>query len=169
MLGNKVQEAFNEQLNAEYASSYLYLSMAAYAEAENLKGVAHWFRVQSQEELHHAMKIFEFVVDRGGRVLLTAIEAPATKWKSPLHLFEATLEHEQYVTKRIDKLVDLSIAENDHASHGFLQWFVNEQVEEEATVEEIIAQLKLVEGAPGGLFLLDRELAQRGLRAGTND
>ena len=161
MLSKKVQEALNAQLNAEYASSYLYLSMAAYAEVENLKGTAHWFRLQSQEELGHAIKIFDFIVDRGGRVLLTAIDGPGTDWKSPLAVFEATLEHERHVTDRINKLVDLAIAENDHATHSFLQWFVNEQVEEEASVDEIIAQLKLVESAPGGLFLLDRELGQR--------
>lgn len=161
MLSKKIQQALNDQINAEYFSSYLYLSMAAHCEAVNLEGFAHWMRIQSQEELAHALKFFEFVVDRGGRVDLKAIDGPPTSWDSPAALFEATLEHERHVTGRIHNLVDLARAESDHATEAFLQWFVNEQVEEEKTADGILQKLKLVQDAPGGLYLLDRELSQR--------
>ena len=161
MLSQKMQEALNDQINAEYFSSYLYLAMAAHCEAINLDGFANWLRVQTQEEMAHAMKFFGFVLERGGRVELKAIEAPPSQWESPLAIFEATLKHEQYITDRINKLVDLAVAESDHATNAFLQWFVSEQVEEEATADGILQKLKLMADAPGGLFMLDRELAQR--------
>ena len=161
MLSHKMQEALNDQINAEYFSSYLYLAMAAHCEAINLDGFANWLRVQTQEEMAHAMKFFGFVLERGGRVELKAIEAPPSQWESPLAIFEATLKHEQYITDRINKLVDLALAESDHATNAFLQWFVSEQVEEEATADGILQKLKLMADAPGGLFMLDRELAQR--------
>ncbi len=161
MLSQKMQDALNEQINAEYYSSYLYLSMAAHCEAINLDGFANWLRVQTQEEMAHAMKIFDFVLERGGRVELKPIEGPPAQWDSPVAIFEATLKHEQHVTSRINKLVDLAIDQSDHATNAFLQWFVNEQVEEEATADAILQKLKLMADAPGGLFLLDRELAQR--------
>ncbi len=161
MISAKMQDALNEQVNAEYYSSYLYLAMAAHCEAINLKGFANWFRVQTQEEMVHALKIFDFVLERGGRVELKPIEGPPTQWDSPVAIFEATLEHERHVTSRINKLVDLAIAESDHATNAFLQWFVSEQVEEEASVDDVLQKLKLTAGAPGGLFLLDQELAQR--------
>jgi ferritin len=118
-------------------------------------------RVQTQEEVSHAMKIYDFVNERGGRVLLQAIEGPPTKWKSPLAVFEDAYAHEQKVTGLINNLVDLAIKEKDHATNSFLQWFVNEQVEEEASADEIVQQLKMMEDAPGGMFMLDRELGQR--------
>ena len=161
MIGQKMQDALNDQINAEYYSSYLYLSMAAHSEAINLKGFANWFRVQAREEMVHAMKMFDFVLERGGQVTLKAIEGPPTAWDSPVAIFEATLEHEIHVTSLINKLVDLAIAESDHAANAFLQWFVTEQVEEEASADEVLQKLKLMGDAPGGIFMLDQELAQR--------
>jgi len=161
MLSTKMQEALNAQINAEYYSSYLYLSMAAHCQAINLEGFAAWLRIQADEEMIHAMKLYDFVLERNGRVTLTAIEAPPTEWATPLAVFEATYAHELEVTRRINKLVDLAIAESDHATNTFLQWFVNEQVEEEASADAVVQKLKLLAGAPGGLFMLDQELGQR--------
>jgi len=161
MLTPKMEAALNEQINAEYYSAYLYLSMAAYFDSINLPGFANWMRVQNEEETFHTMKFFDFVVERGNRVKLTAIEAPETEWDSPLAVFEATLAHEQHVTGLINKLVDLALSESDHATNNFLQWFVGEQVEEEATADGILQQLRLMKDAPGGLFMMDRELGQR--------
>ncbi|MHC4403164.1 MAG: ferritin [Planctomycetota bacterium] len=161
MLSQTMQDALNEQLNAEYYSSYLYLSMAAHCEATNLDGFANWLRIQTQEEMAHAMKFFDFILERGGRVELKPIQGPPTQWESPVAIFEATLQHEQHVTALINKLVDQALAESDHATGTFLQWFVTEQVEEEATADNILQKLKLMADAPGGLFLMDRELAQR--------
>jgi ferritin len=161
MISPKMQEALNDQINAEYYSSYLYLAMAAHCAGNNLAGFASWFRVQTQEEMFHAMKFFDYVLERGGRVELKPIEGPPTEWDSPVAIFEATLEHERHVTSLINKLVDLAVAERDHATQAFLQWFVNEQVEEEASAESILRKLQMVAGAPGGVFWLDRELAQR--------
>ncbi len=161
MLSKKMLEALNDQINAEYYSSYLYLSMAAHCERLNLKGFGNWFRVQAQEEMVHVMKFFDYVLDRGGEVKLKAIEGPATSWASPLAAFEAALAHEQHITARINKLVDLAIAESDHATNTLLQWFVSEQVEEEASADAIVQQLKLAADAPAALFMIDRELGQR--------
>jgi ferritin len=161
MLSKKMQEALNNQINAEYHSSYLYLSMAAYCERLDLKGFGHWFRIQALEEMVHVMKFFDYVLDRGGEVALTAIEGPATTWASPPAAFEAALAHEQYITGRINKLVDLALAESDHATNALLQWFVTEQVEEEAAADAIVRQLKLAADAPAALFMIDRELGQR--------
>lgn len=161
MLSAKMQEALNAQINAEYYSSYLYLSMSAYCREMNLDGFASWLRIQADEEMIHAMKIYDFVFERNGRVALTAIDAPPTEWESPLAVFEATFAHEQHVTALINKLVDLAIAESDHATNSFLQWFVNEQVEEESSADAVLQKLKLLANAPGGLFMLDRELGLR--------
>ena len=161
MLSPKMETALNEQINAEIYSAYLYLSMAAYFDSINLPGFASWMRVQNEEETFHAMKFFDFVAERGNRVKLTAIEAPETEWGSPLAVFEATLAHEQHVTGLINKLVDVALSESDHATNNFLQWFVGEQVEEEATADGILQQLRLMKDAPGGLFMMDRELGQR--------
>jgi len=161
MIGKKMEKALNDQINAELYSAYIYLAMSAYFEAENLLGCANWMRIQVQEETAHAMKIYDFVNERGGRVVLKAVEGPPKDWKSPLAAFEAAYEHEQYVTGRINKLVDLAIAEKDHASNAFLQWFVNEQVEEETSVDTIVQNLKMAEKAPGAMFMVDRELGQR--------
>ena len=161
MISKKMEEALNEQVNAELFSAYLYLSMEAYYKAQNLNGFANWMRVQTQEEVSHAMKIYEFINERGGRVILKAIEGPETEWGSALDVFNAVYEHEQKVTGLINNLVDLAIKEKDHATNSFLQWFVNEQVEEEASADGIVQQLKMMEQAPGGMFMLDRELGQR--------
>ena len=158
---SKIEGAFNEQFNAEFFSSYLYLSMAAYFESQNLKGMAQWMRMQVQEENLHAMKFFDFINERGGKVTLTRIEAPKTEWSSPLQVFEETCAHESKVTGLINDLVDLAISERDHAANAFLQWFVTEQVEEEATVQEIRDKLKLVSDNPVAMFMIDQELGQR--------
>ena len=161
MSNPKIQDALNKQLNAELHSSYLYLSMAAYLESQNLKGMAHWMRIQAQEENLHAMKFFDFINERGGKVVLTQIDAPKTEWSSPLDVFEDTCKHESKVTGLINELVDLSLSEKDHAANAFLQWFVTEQVEEEASAQEIAGKLKLVGDRGGMQFMIDRELSQR--------
>jgi ferritin len=161
MIGKKMEKALNEQVNAETYSAYLYLSMESWFKSQNLNGFANWMRVQTQEEMVHALKIYRFIIERGGRVLLKAIQGPPTEWDSPLAAFEAVREHEQKVTGLINKLVDLAISEKDHATNNFLQWFVSEQVEEEASADELVRQLKLMENAPGGMFMLDRELGKR--------
>ena len=161
MISKKMEEALNAQVNAEMYSAYLYLSMESYFKSLNLNGFANWMRVQTQEEMMHAMKIYDFINERGGRVLLKVIDGPPTKWDSPLAVFKAVLKHEQKVTGLINDLVDLAIKEKDHATNSFLLWFVNEQVEEEASAEEKVQQLKMMEDAPGGMFMLDRELGQR--------
>lgn len=161
MISEKMQEALNEQVNAELYSAYLYLSMQAFFESINLPGFAQWMRVQTQEELVHAMKIYNFVNERGGRVILKSIPEPPAEWESPLAAFEAAYEHEQKVTGLINNLVNLAIEEKDHATNSFLQWFVTEQVEEESSVDQVVQNLKMVDKAPGGIFLLDRELGQR--------
>jgi len=161
MISKKMEEALNGQVNAELYSAYLYLSMESYFKSLNLNGFANWMRVQTQEEVAHAMKIYDFINERGGRVTLKPIEGPQTEWDSPLAVFEAVYVHEQKVTGLINDLVDLAIKEKDHATNTFLQWFVNEQVEEESSADEVVQQLKMMENAPGGMFMLDRELGQR--------
>jgi len=161
MLSDKMQAALNDQLNAEAYSAYLYWSMSACFEAANLKGFASWMRAQALEEMVHAAKFFDFVNQRRGRVILGQIKAPPTEWASPLEAFEAAFKHECYVTSRIHDLVALAAAEKDHATASFLRWFVDEQVEEEATADEIVQKLRQIADSPGGLFMLDRELAAR--------
>jgi ferritin len=161
MLKPKMLGALNQQVNAELSSWYLYLSMAAYFEAQSFKGMAGWMRVQAQEELGHAMKIYDFVNQRSGQVTLTQIDAPKTQWDSPLGVFEESLGHERKVTAMINGLVNLAIDEKDHAANTFLEWFVNEQVEEEATVEQIVDQLKLVGDNGVALYMIDQQLGQR--------
>jgi ferritin len=161
MLKENVQEALNEQLNAELYSSYLYLSMSAYFQSVELKGFANWMRVQAQEELMHAMKFYDYVNERGGRVILKEIATPQTEWDSPKAAFEHVYQHEQKVTGLIGNLVELAIKEKDHATNNFLQWFVTEQVEEESSAKEGLEKIKLVGNESSGLLLLDQELAQR--------
>ena len=161
MLSKKMEKALNEQINAELYSAYLYLAMSAWFESQNLPGFAGWMRIQHREETAHAMKFFKFVAERRGRIVLKAIEEPAKEWKSPLAAFEAAFEHEQYITGRIGDLVNLANEERDHAAHAFLQWFVNEQVEEEASVDAIVQKLKMAEKAPGAMLMLDQALGQR--------
>ena len=161
MLKDKIQKSLNAQMNFELSSSYLYLAMAAYFEAENLNGFAHWMKLQSGEEYGHAMKIYGYINRRNGRVNLAKIDAPKSEWKSASEVFSETLKHEKSVTKAIDDLVNLTITEKDHATNAFLQWFVTEQVEEEATAMNILDKIKMVGDNKNGLFLLDRELGMR--------
>jgi ferritin len=165
MLSPKVQDAFNRQINAEMFSSYLYLSMAAYFEDQNLKGMAHWMQIQSNEETAHAMRFFNFINDRGGRVKLAQIEAPKTEWKSPLEAFEEAYQHEQKITAMINELFGLVAVERDGAGHDFLEWFCREQVEEESNAQWIVARLKLAGDSGAGLILVDQELGKRGAGA----
>ncbi|MBN1796274.1 MAG: ferritin [Sedimentisphaerales bacterium] len=161
MISDKMQNAINEQLNAEMYSAYLYLSMSACFESQNLKGFAGWMKVQAQEEMTHAMKLYDYVHERLGRVILKAIDAPPDEWKSPLDAFKAVFAHEQKVTGLINDLMNLAIEEKDHAAKGFLQWFVDEQVEEESSADEIVQKIKMVKDMSGGLYMLDKELGQR--------
>jgi len=161
MLSEKMEAALNDQINAELYSSYLYLAMAAYFHDVNLAGFAHWMEAQALEEQIHAMKFYNFIYERGGRINLTAIAGPPVKWASPLNVFEDAYGHEQKVTALINNLVNLAIDERDHASNNFLQWFVSEQVEEEASADQVVRKLKLMGDAKGALFMLDQELAQR--------
>lgn len=158
---DKMEKALNEQINAELYSSYMYLSMAAYFDDVNLPGCAHWMRLQAEEENEHAMKFFDFIQERGGRVRLTAIDAPPAEWKSPVAAFQETLKHERHVTSLIHGLVDLAAELNDHPTSNFLQWFVDEQVEEEASADEVLQRLKMVGDHGPGLFMVDRELGGR--------
>jgi ferritin len=161
MLSKKIEEALNDQINAEIYSSYLYLSMSAYFASKSLNGFANWMRQQVQEELFHAMKMYNFVNERGGRVILKSIDQPQAEWASTRAVFDHVLAHEQKVSGLINNLVDMALDKRDHASHIFLQWFVSEQVEEEATAGEIVDKLRLIGGDANGLFMLDRELGQR--------
>jgi ferritin len=161
MLSKKMEKALNEQINAELYSAYLYLSMAAWFQSQNLPGFGAWMRVQAKEENGHAMKFFDFINERRGKVALKAIAEPAKEWKSPLAAFEASFEHEQYITGRISDLVNLAADEKDHATVNFLQWFVKEQVEEEASVDSAVQKLKMAEKAPGALLMLDQVMGQR--------
>ncbi len=161
MLKEKMEKALNEQINKEMFSAYLYLSMSAYAQTLGLPGVANWMKIQAQEELTHANKFFDYVHERNSRVLLQPIAGVDTEFGSVIEMFERVLEHEQMVTDSINNLVDISIELSDHATRSMLMWFVDEQVEEEASVQEIIDQLKMVEGKGHGLFMIDKDLGQR--------
>ncbi len=161
MISKKMEEELNKQINEEFYSSYLYLSMEAYFEARNLKGFANWMHVQYLEETEHGMKIYDYINERGGTVKLKAIAEPPKTWKSPLDAFEETLKHEKHITERINHLVEVAEKEKDRATFNFLQWYIDEQVEEEGNDEEIIANLKLIGKDGRGLLMLDRELAQR--------
>lgn len=161
MISERMQQALNDQLVAELYSGYLYLSMAAYFASENLPGFANWMRIQRLEEITHAMKFYDFVISRGGRVTLKAIEQPITEWESPLAAFEHVAEHERKVTGLIHGLVDLAAEEKDHATSSFLSWFVDEQVEEEESADEVVQKLRRMKEIPGGIFMFDNEMGQR--------
>lgn len=161
MLNKRIEEELNKQLNREFFSSYLYMSMAAYFQSVDLLGFANWMEVQAQEELSHAQKFYNFIVERGGRVALEQIGKPKTEWENSLSAFEEALNHEHHITNSINNLVNIALEEKDHATNIFLQWFVTEQVEEESTATAIINKLKLMKDAPGGIFMLDRELETR--------
>lgn len=161
MLNEKMLNALNDQINAEQYSSFLYLSMAAYFNEKGLPGFANWMYIQYQEEMTHANKFFNYVNERGGKVMLKSIEQMPTEFDGVIDVFEKTLEHEQLVTSKINNLVDVALEVRDHATQSFLKWFVDEQVEEEANVKEILDTLKLIGGQGNGIFMLDREMRQR--------
>lgn len=159
----RLEKAINDQIKAELYSAYLYLSMSSWFDSEGLKGFAHWERVQAMEERDHALKFFDYLLSRGGRAVMQAIEAPPLEWRGYKEVFETQLAHEQKVTSLINAIMDLAIAERDHASVNMLQWFVAEQVEEEENAREILDQMSMIEKEKGVglLFMLDREMGAR--------
>jgi ferritin len=161
MINEKMNEAFNNQIKEEMYSANLYLSMTAYFEELGLKGFANWMKIQVQEETAHAMGIFDYIIERGGKVTIQALNQPKSTWNSPLDCFDAVYKHEQLVTSFINKLIDVAEAEKDRAALSFLQWYIKEQVEEEANCIEIIAKLKLIGADPNALLLLDKDLSGR--------
>ncbi len=161
MLSKVMQDRINEQIKNELYSAYLYVSMSAHFEAANLSGFAHWMRLQGQEEVSHAMKFFDFVNNRNGRVVLQAIDQPPVEFESPLDIFEQTLEHERKVTAMINRLYKLALEESDYPTQVMLQWFIEEQVEEEASAEQIVGMLRMIGDETQSLIMLDRELGQR--------
>lgn len=161
MISDKINKLLNEQVQKEFYSAYLYLSMEAYFQNQNLDGFANFFHVQLQEERDHAMKFFNYINQAGGKVELMQIDAPQVDFKSAEEVFDITLKHEQGVTKSIYNIVDNALAEKDHGTNTFLQWFVTEQVEEEATADKVLRKLKLIKDDPNGILMLDNELAQR--------
>lgn len=161
MLNETIHKAINEQINAELYSAYLYQSMMAHFDALGLQGFANWMRVQSMEETLHAYKFYDYVIERGMKVTLTAIAGPETEWATPLAAFQQVLEHEQKVTALINGLMDIALETRDHASTSFLQWFIDEQVEEEAGAEAIVNKLRLVGDSPQALLMVDGELGAR--------
>ncbi|OGR42353.1 MAG: ferritin [Elusimicrobia bacterium GWA2_61_42] len=160
-INKKIEDAINKQINAELYSAYLYLGMSARCTEMNLKGMANWLYVQAQEEMTHAMKFYRFVLERSGHAVMPAIEGVKSDWKAPVEMFAAAYEHEQKVTAMINNIMDIAISERDHASASMLNWFVDEQVEEEANSSEIAEKLKLIGESKEGLFMLDKELSTR--------
>jgi ferritin len=161
MISKRLEDAINAQINAEMWSAYLYLSMSAYCQDKGYAGMANWFAIQFKEEQDHAQIFYNYLVSRGGRVLLKAIDAVETEWASPLAAFEATYAHEQHVTSLINNLMHIAVEEKDYAAQSRLQWFIDEQVEEEENAVEIINKLKMLDGNGYGLYILDQELAAR--------
>ncbi len=161
MISQKLQDAINEQIKAELYSAYIYLSMSAYYETQNLPGFAHWMRLQYEEELLHALKFFDHLNERGGRVTLMAIDAPPAEFDSPLAAFRAAYEHECKITAKIHALYKLALQEHDYAAQSLLQWFIDEQVEEEKNTLDVVEQLEMIGDHKMGLFMVDRELGQR--------
>lgn len=161
MKSTKLQNAFNSQIQAEFYSAYLYLAMATYCQERNLKGFANWLMVQKDEEIMHAMKLLSYLQERGAKVVLKEISAPPNEFSSPLALFEQVLMHEKHVTDLINKLYEVAVEEKDYAAQLFLQWFVNEQVEEEASATEVVEKLKLIGDNSSALFFIDQEMGKR--------
>ena len=166
MLTKKLQEALNEQINKEFFAEYLYLSMSAYLESIEMEGFANYFNVQAQEEHFHAMKMFNFVHDKGGRVILKSLKEPKSDYTSVINVVEESLKHEKFTTKSINDLMDIAIKENDHSVRSFLQWYVDEQVEEESIISKLLAKLKLIKGEGFGLLQLDSQLGMRKYQPG---
>ena len=161
MLDEKMKKALTDQVNEEFYSAYLYLSMSAYFSKIGLKGFANWMMVQYKEEVDHGMKMFNYILSRGEEVKLQAIKEPPSEWESPLQVFEETLKHEQHITERINYLIDIAEEVKDRATYNFLQWFIDEQVEEEENDREIIDRLRFIGDNGNGLFMLDRDLGTR--------
>ncbi|HOO63796.1 MAG TPA: ferritin [Synergistaceae bacterium] len=163
MMSEKLRKAMNDQINAEIHSAYLYFSMASWFEAENFPGMATWMKAQAQEEMEHAMKFYEFINDRRHKVDLLPIEGPKTAWDSPEEAFKDSFEHEQYITSRINTLMEMAREEHDYAAEAFLQWFITEQVEEEASVDAVLSRIQAMGDSKHGIFMLDHELGKRDL------
>jgi ferritin len=161
MLSEKIVKALNKQINEEFFSAYLYMSMSSYCSSIGLEGFAHWTNIQNQEELFHANKLYKYVIDRGGRVELYSIEKPQFEWTDAMDIIESTKKHEHHISSNINELMTLSLEEKDHATASFLKWFVDEQVEEEANVEAVLNKLKLTKGDLNSLFMIDKELSTR--------
>ncbi len=161
MISNKMCKALNDQVNAELFSSYLYLSMSSWFSERSLSGFASWMRVQAQEELSHGMKIYDYILERGGKVELAAIKQPESTWKTAVEVVEEVAKHEAKVTALVNDLVDVALGKKDHAANIFLQWFVAEQVEEEASVGEVFERMKMIDGDSAGMFAMDMELSKR--------
>ncbi|MFO8028899.1 MAG: ferritin [Cyclonatronaceae bacterium] len=161
MLSQKMEENLNKQINAEMYSAYLYLAMSSYFEERNLPGFANWMYIQAQEEMTHAMKIYRYINDRGGKITLYSIDGPPDNWENAIQVAEEVFAHEQKVTEMIHNLVNIAKEEKDHSTDNMLQWFVSEQVEEEKNADELLQQLNIVNGEGQGLLMLDRELGQR--------
>ena len=161
MISNKLQEAINNQIQAEMDSAYIYLAMSVYSETKNLRGFANWLKLQYQEETAHAFKLLNYLVERGGTVKLQAIAAPAAEFGSPVEVFEKVLAHEIHITSLINQLYELAVAEKDYAAQIFLQWFIEEQVEEEGNAEAVLARLKMIGNSNGSLLYIDKELGKR--------
>lgn len=168
MISTKLGDALNAQLNFEQSSSFLYLSMAAHLQSKGLQGFANWMKIQVQEENFHADRYYNYIIERGAKVELGEIEKPKTTWNSLLEIFEDTLEHEQKITKATNELMDKAIEEKDHAAVTFLQWFINEQVEEEANAEDALNKVRLIGENGNAIYILDQEFAKRVFVAPTN-
>jgi len=166
MISDKMAAEMNHHVQSEMTAAYLYLSMSAHFESQDLTGFSNWMKTQAQEELGHAMTFYQHILDRGGRVELQAMSAPKNTWGSILEVYEQALAHEKGVTKHIHELVDLAIADHDHASNTFLQWFVTEQVEEEATASQWVSRLTLCGDNPAGIFALDQEAGKKQMDKG---
>ncbi len=167
MINNKVQAIMNEQIKNELESYYIYLSMVSYFHSENLDGMAHWMRTQAHEEMIHAMKFFDHIIDRGGKATLMDLKQLKTTWKSPLEAWKDAYAHEQFITGKIHAILKLVRKENDYTAEPLLAWFVNEQIEEEANTEKILRQMENIGDSKQGLFMLDRELATRAFPPGS--
>lgn len=161
MISDNMEKNLNTQINKELYSSYLYLSMSAFLKSLNLYGFANWMYIQAQEETAHAMAILDFIIQRGGKVSLEPIDKPPTDFKSVLDLFEMSLSHEVYISGLIHKLADLADEENDRPAQSFLKWYIDEQVEEEASAQDVVSKLKFVNSSPGAILFMDKEMAKR--------
>lgn len=160
-MNREVEKVLNEQINKEFFSAYLYLSMSAYFESVMLKGAANWMQIQAREETEHAMKIYQYICTRGGRILLEAVKDPKKEWETPLAAFEEALGHERFISESINNIVSIAENEKDYMTVNFLQWFIAEQVEEESNAQDNVDKFRLVDNNPNGVFMIDREMAQR--------